>query len=510
MPFAYTVCLIGIDGVLVEVEADLQAGLPSFSIVGLPDAAVKESKERVKAAIKSVINAFPMKHITVNLAPADLKKDGTTYDLPIAVSIILAEHIKRELPSKESIFLGELALDGRIRAVTGVLPAVASAKALGFNNFILPLGNKEEALAVGNIHALFASHLHDIFKWLQKPVPLPFFPINEHHASALDAWKGGDDFSQIVGQDFAKRAMLITAAGGHNIIMDGPPGSGKTMLSRRLFSILPDLNELEAIETTKIYSVIGKIPKRQGLIKRRPFRSPHHTISDIGLIGGGSSPKPGEVSLAHNGVLFLDEFPEFRRSVLEAMRQPMEDGFVNLVRAQYSVRYPARFVLVASMNPCPCGYFGHLTKPCICTPFQIARYRAKVSGPLLDRIDLHVSVPAVSLKELSQIRPAETSSSLKVLVKKARLIQTKRFFNGGLHTNAQMGHSHIKMYCMLSDESKRILEMAFERYHLSLRSLNKILKVARTIADLEECKRLYPKHILEALQFRYEPKEEMK
>ncbi len=496
---------IGIDAHPILVEVDIARGLPGFSTVGLPDNAVKESKDRVKSAIKNSGYAFPARRITVNLAPADIKKEGTSFDLPLAVGILLAEGFIKRDNLDDYIFVGELSLDGSIRPVRGAISISMCARAKG-KRLILPVENAGEAAVVTGVEVYGARTLPELVEFFNGTGELPRIESRpEHWFNSGQSDGEVPDLSDVKGQEHVKRALEVAAAGGHNMVMIGPPGSGKTMLSRRLPTILPDMGLEEALEATRVHSVAGTLPPSVALIRSRPFRAPHHTVSSVGLIGGGSIPRPGEVSLAHNGVLFLDEMPEFGKSVLEAMRQPLEDGHVNIVRAAMSIAYPASFMLVGAMNPCPCGFLGDPAKECNCSPAQVQRYRARLSGPLLDRIDIHTDVPAVRFRDLADERRGETSAEVKKRVNAARVVQAERFRarkKGPVFSNSRMTTGDIRKFCEVGRESRRLLETAVERLGLSARAYSRILKVARTIADLDGEEDLKTAHISEAIQYR--------
>jgi magnesium chelatase family protein len=460
--------VLGIDAFPVEVEVDVSRGLPSFSTVGLPDNAVKESKERVRSAIKNSGYNFPAKRITVNLAPADIKKEGTTFDLPVAVAILKAEGIVKNDNVNDYLVLGELSLDGTIKPVRGSLPVAVSAKKLK-KAIIIPVQNREEAALVEGIDVFGVDTLSGLVEFFngEKDVAPTRVDVAAFFKRETDE---REDFSDVKGQEHVKRVLEVAAAGGHNVLMIGPPGAGKTMLARRLSTILPDMVLQESIETTKVHSVAGTLDAGKVLVTERPFRSPHHTISDVGLIGGGQVPRPGEVSLAHNGVLFLDELPEFKKNVLEVLRQPLEDGNVTISRAAVSITYPSSFMLVGAMNPCPCGFLGDPRKECACTPLQVQRYRGKLSGPLLDRIDIHCDVPAVRYREMSSTREGEPSSEIKKRINNAREIQTDRFRGKTIFFNSRMSSRQIKKYCEVYEESQRLLEAAVTRLGISATS----------------------------------------
>ena len=492
---------MGIDAYVVEVEVDIAPGLPQFTTVGLPEGAVKESKERVRAAIKNCGFQFPVKKITVNLAPADIRKEGSAFDLPISIGILAASGFLPEEILSLYVIMGELSLDGKIKPIRGALPSAVCVRDSALRGLILPKENADEAAVVKGVDVTPVESLNDIVKFLlgEKSIAPREIDISRLFESKNQYEV---DLHDVKGQEHVKRALEVAAAGGHNALMIGSPGTGKTMLARRLPTILPDLSFDEALETTKIYSVAGTLPRNSSLISTRPFRSPHHTISDAGLIGGGAYPRPGEVSLAHNGVLFLDELPEFKKNVLEVLRQPIEDGVVTISRAVTSITYPANFMLVASMNPCPCGYLGDPSHECTCHPGKIQKYRARVSGPLLDRIDIHIEVPPVRYKELSDEEGGEHSQEIRGRVQSARRLQLDRFDGTSIHSNSQMSPKYVKTHVRPDPDGQRLLETAIDKLGLSARAYDRILKVARTIADLEGSEPVLSHHISEAVQYR--------
>lgn len=496
----YTYAIQGVDAVLVEVEVDIASGLPAYSTVGLPDNAVRESRDRIKAALLNSGYTFPMERITVNLAPANIKKEGSGFDLPIAIGILTAIGTIPQAKTSAHILAGELALDGRVKEIPGCLPMAVQARKDGFSGFILPGRNAPEAGIIPNLRVYRSDHLSQVVALLRGESAEPAFVVDrEHWRSEREQCRY--DFAEVRGQDLAKRALEIAAAGGHNVLLVGPPGSGKTMLAQRVPGILPPLSFEEAIETSKIFSVSGLLRDRS-ILNQRPFRAPHHTISDAGLVGGGHHPRPGEVSLAHNGVLFLDELPEFRRNIIDLLRQPMESGRVTIARAGITLTYPARFMLIAAMNPCPCGYHGARHRPCRCSSYQVQRYRNKISGPILDRIDLHIEVPAVPLSDLVKRRPGESSRQVRRRVLQSHQVQAERFRTLGFSTNANMPHKIMERCCRLDRTGRRLLQEATEQMGFSARGYHRILKVARTIADLESSQPIEPHHLLEAIQYR--------
>ncbi len=495
--------IVGLGGEVVEVEVDISQGLPAFSIVGLPDAAVQEAKERVRSAVRNSGHDFPLKRITVNLAPADLRKEGPAYDLPIAVGILMASG---QVPASDNVavYLGELSLDGQLRHTTGVLPMVALARDHGFEAVFVPAGDAAEASLIDGVRVMPVSALGDLTSHLRAVQPIAPFVPTEPRISAQTPDADTVDFRHIRGQEHVKRALEVAAAGGHNVLMTGPPGAGKTLLTRAMPGILPAMTPQEALEVTKIYSVAGLLPQDTPMVQRRPFRAPHHTVSHAGLVGGGRNPRPGEITLSHRGVLFLDELPEFPHSVLESIRQPMEDGVVTVSRAQGTVTFPANFMMVAAMNPCPCGFYGDPTKHCTCSPSTVTRYQHRISGPLLDRIDIFVDVPRVEYDKLTDEVATESSSEVSERVEASRTRQHLRFSESKLVCNAEMGPLEVREFCQrcLEEGATSLLRMAMNQLSLSARAFHRVLKLARTIADLSASDVITTAHLAEALQYR--------
>ncbi len=489
--------IFGIETFLVKIEVDISNGFPGFDIVGLPDASVKESRNRVRSALRNCGFDMPDGQITVNLAPADIKKEGSVYDLPILIALLkYAGYISADID--DSVFIGELSLAGEVRGIRGVLPMTIKAKEMGFRSIFVPYDNRNEGAAINGIDVYPVRNLHEISGHLRGKKMISPAIVEKKN----DNITYGFDFSQVKGQSKAKRAIEIAASGMHNILMVGPPGSGKSMLAKRIPSILPDMSFEEAVETTKIHSIAGMLGSEDGLVMKRPFRAPHHTVSPAGLSGGGSVPRPGEVSLAHNGVLFLDEFPEFSRAAMEVLRQPIENGEITISRVSGTLSYPCDIMLVAAMNPCPCGYFSHPARECICTKKAITRYLSKVSGPMLDRIDIHIEVPPVEFNELNSESEEESSAEIKKRVNRVREIQTARYEGTGIKSNAGISAGMVNRFCPLSSEAKEFLNKAFDSMGMSARAYDKVLKVARTIADLDGSEIIKIYHIAEAIQYR--------